>query len=150
MKRLMLLVALLLPVSFSFGANEDWTGDYSYWAYYGKTYGGSPIAREYTIRIRTGQPECEIEISGFQIFEEIVCRTKAEVNSLTLLFQSYKSGEVKNAYGVQIYRVEQPLLRFERTTRNGKPVLITHWSGIMGADGKKPRDGEMFKLVHKQ
>src|SRR5512139_3143079 len=150
MKRLISLVSLLLLVPVSFAANEDWYGDYSYTASYGNTYGGSPIIVRYTVRIRTEQQECEIEITGFQVFEEIVCSTKAKGRSLMLLFQSYKSGEVKNAYGVQIYRVGQPLLTFEHATRNGRRVLITHWNGITGADGKRPRDGEKFKLVQKR
>ncbi len=149
-KWFILLVPLLLFLPASFAADEEWTGDYSYSASYGKTYGGSAIIQEYTVRIRAEQPTCEIEIVGFQVLEEIICSTKVKGSSLVLLFQRYKSGEVKNAYGVQIYRVGQPLMTFERATKNGRRVLLTHWGGITGADGKRLRDGEKFELVRKQ
>ena len=90
---------------------------------------------------------CEIEISGFQTHEEIVCTAEPAGNSISLRFKSYKSGEVKNAHGVAVYQLRQVLLVFERAQKNGRTALLTRWSGITGLDGKKPATGETFKRV---
>lgn len=128
-------------------ATENWAGDYAYAVPYGVSFGGSPIAVEYLIKIRPEGAECEIEISGFQTFEEIVCAVQAKRKSIELTFQGYKSGDLKNAHGVQIYQEGQTLITLEWANRKGKEVLITRWNETKGLDGKKLNDGQRFRLI---
>jgi hypothetical protein len=143
-------VMLLLLLSFFSGlisAVENWTGDYAYVVPYGISYSGSPIAVEYLIKIRAEAPLCEIEISGFQTFEEITCGILLKRKSIELTFLSYKSGDQKNAYGIPIYESGQTLITLEWASRMGKDVLLTRWHETKGLDGKKLNDGQRFKLI---
>ena len=145
---LLLTLISLLPLH-AYSAPPDWQGEYAYTASYGATKGGSAISADYVVRLSNGgnAGSCEIEISGFQTYEEIVCTAEPAGNSISLRFKSYKSGEVKNAHGVAVYQPGQVLLVFERAQKNGRSTLLTHWSGITGLDGKKPATGETFKRV---
>ena len=151
MKLLRLLLFTLAPLlaQHALSAQPDWQGDYAYTASYGATQGGSAITADYVVRLANGgnARSCEIEISGFQTYEEIACTAEPAGNSISLRFKSYKSGEVKNAHGVAVYRPGQVLLVFEQAQKNGRSALLTHWSGIMGLDGKKPPTGETFRRV---
>jgi hypothetical protein len=149
--RLLTFIALTFVLGKAHAAIPAWDGEYSYYASYGESSGGSVIQEEFTVKIAESKPEsCEIDIYGYQTNEEIICITKAEGDSVTLLFKSYKSGDVKNMYDVAIYQPNQPLLKFERTTKNGKQILLTHWLGMTGLDDKKKKPGVYFKPAGKQ
>ncbi len=124
---------------------ESWYGVYTYSASYGQTVGGSTVAADYQLTLSKGQPACRIETSGFQTFEVVHCVAKASGNEVVLHFKSYESGDTKNAYGVAVYKPNEPLLKLERTTRNGKAVVVTRWLAMDGLDGKKPKPGPHFK-----
>lgn len=148
MRRLIALV-LIATLDVAHAAGRAWQGEYEYEAAFGETRGGSAMTAIYALRLsdeRRG-PACALEIAGFQIDERIVCTTREEGDALTVLFKSYASGDVRNAYGVQVYRPGQPLLRFERASRNGRPVLHTRWLGLTGLDGKRPTRDQTFARV---
>lgn len=137
---------LLLPHQVNASSPAGWDGEYVYEGVYGNTYGGSPVIEEYTVRVgKFSEWGCDISIAGFQTDETIICEAKAEGNSLTLTFTSYDSGEDVNAYGVKIYKPGQPLLRFERSKKNGKSVLVTRWPGITDPYDHHPEPGIYFK-----
>lgn len=145
MKYLRLLFLALLPMlpQHAFPAPPDWHGEYVYSASHGSTKGGSAIVADYVVRL-SGSTEaggCEIEISGFQTFEEIVCVAREAGSSVSLSFRSYKSGDV------QVYRPGQELLVFERVAKNGRSALMTRWVGLTGLDGSRPANGETFRLM---
>ena len=151
MKYLRLLFLALLPMlpQHAFPAPPDWHGEYVYSASHGSTKGGSAIVADYVVRL-SGSTEaggCEIEISGFQTFEEIVCVAREAGSSVSLSFRSYKSGDVKNIHGEQVYRPGQELLVFERVAKNGRSALMTRWVGLTGLDGSRPANGETFRLM---
>ena len=103
---------VLLPFAGQSAAADGWAGDYVYEEAHGKTAGGSGMVLQYAVHIGDG---CEIVVSGFQTHEQIICTLTPDTGSVTLRFKSYRSGDVKNRYGVQVYAPGQPLLEFERT-----------------------------------
>jgi len=137
---LVCLCAYFLPT----GAGAEvpaWDGEYGYYANYGESYGGSSIGAQYTVVIGEELSRCEIEVSGYQTHEQIVCIAEAGEDSVRLLFKSYFSGDTKNVYGVEIYRPGQALLEFER----GPAGLVTHWHGMRGLDGELREPGRYFE-----
>lgn len=127
----------------------DWAGEYAYTATYGRSAGGSPIGVEYRAKLgrSAGATACEIQITGFQIDEEIICSTRPSGNTVVLLFQSYKSGELRNLHGIQVHSPGQALLSFSYQTAKGKSLLSTQWLGLTGLDGKRPQAPRTFKRL---
>lgn len=145
--KILLCVLVVLLVS-AVSAASSWKGTYLYTGVYGKTFGGSTVATKYIVKIdESSTNTCVITISGFQTDEEILCSQLIEANSITLLFNSYSSGEVTNKYGVEIYRPNQPLLKFALEKKNGKTVLMTYWLGITDPEAQLPKPGVYFKKM---
>jgi hypothetical protein len=137
--------ALFFIASVACASAQNWDGEYVYGASYGDTYGGSPIEEEYRIILDKGK--CEIEVAGYQTQEEIVCKAKAEKNSIKLLFKSYKSGELTNPYGIAVYTSGEPLLGLEHVIRDNETRLYTHWFGMKALDEKPRPVGVYFKKL---
>ncbi|WP_284500124.1 DUF5991 domain-containing protein [Microbulbifer litoralis] len=58
-------------------------------------------------------------------------------------FRSYGNGEVKNIYGVQVYRVDETLFRLRRRSA-GAEALLTDWVGLV-PDSVEEKSGRYFR-----
>lgn len=132
-------VVFMLALAFvcACGAMENWRGDYGYQAAEGQTLAGTPIVVDFALHI--DEETCRLNIDGYQIAEEILCRAVADDSRLTIRFKSYEDGSLTNVYGVRVYQPDEVLFVLSR--RNGK--LVTHWESVHPGE-KAPPDGFYF------
>jgi hypothetical protein len=133
------LAILLLTLCSAALARDGWDGRYAWQASYGQTAGGSTMVQDYRLTI-TGKL-CSIAVDGYQTQDKLLCTVAGSADKITLRFASYESGAPTNAYGVQIYRVGQPLIALERLDST---TVKTTGLGLSGLDGKLARPGIQF------
>ena len=116
--------------------NASWNGTYVYEATLGDTVGGDSAVVTYTVTIAPNK--CELSIEGFQTSDSLICKAKDMDNKLSVNFQSYADGSIKNKYGVAIYKVGDLLFQLNRTKD-----LITTWGALL-PDEKLAKVGHYF------
>lgn len=135
MKRVMRSLGLASTFfSLAVSADSVWQGSYDY---YLDLSGGVPdqmMFVEYVLEISDNS--CRLSIQGYQVFETILCRAEGGVKLLSINFQSYEDGSVKNAYGVQIYKAGEQLFWLDKE-------LITHWDALV-PDESVAKPGKYF------
>ncbi|WP_331344051.1 DUF5991 domain-containing protein [Cellvibrio sp. UBA7661] len=131
-KRSSLLVGALL--SFTASANPVWHGSYGFDL---DLSGGIPdrlMFVEYVLNV--DDKSCQLSIQGYQVFETIMCDAKDDKKALRIYFKSYEDGSVKNAYGVELYKVGQRLFWLD-------DELVTHWDALV-PDESVAKPGKYF------
>lgn len=123
-------------------ATENWTGDYLYEAEFGENYAKTPVIVDYELVIDA--TKCQFDIVGYQVNESILCTSKQEGDDLTIKFQSYSNGKVRNIYGVQRYKIGSTLFSLKMEGHE----LITTWQALL-PDKKMDKSGKYFKKLDK-
>lgn len=132
LKRFFVLVGVLF--SFGISANSKWQGSYIYEA---DLSGGIPdllMFVEYVLEVSDNS--CKLSIQGYQVFETILCSAGSNEKALSVHFQSYENGSMKNAYGIQIYTAGQRLFWLDNAS-------ITHWDALV-PDESVVKPGKYF------
>lgn len=107
------LAAVAIPAS-----AQGWQGRYVYEEPLGRDALGKGLAIFVNHRLTLGPDgACRIDAEGYQTDTHIRCTATPANGTLQVKFLSYVGGGVKNQYGVQIYRVSQPLFRLTRARR---------------------------------
>ncbi len=140
-------VCMLATACMADNAQNEWYGEYSYFASGGQTTGGSQIMMDITVKIdkQGGKESCELNADGYQTFDRILCTTVINKNRLTLQFKSYEDGSVVNPIDVAVYKVGETLFSLEKvaTKNKKKPArYITHWGAYtpFGLERKNVND----------
>ncbi|MGV8837716.1 DUF5991 domain-containing protein [Cellvibrio sp.] len=132
LKRFLVLVSVLF--SFDISANTKWQGSYIYEADLSGDIPDRLMFVEYVLEV--SNDSCKLIIQGYQVFETILCSTGNNEKTLSIYFQSYEDGSVKNAYGIQIYTTGQRLFWLDKAS-------ITHWDALV-PDESVAKPGKYF------
>jgi len=127
------ILLMLLGVVAAFGGEANpWRGQYLYEADYGQNAGGIGMVVEYRLTINhAGKiPAAILQMQGYETDETIYCDVKYTSKSVSCFFKSYSDGQIKNAYGVVLYKPGQLLFTLDRPTVNGFTGLATHWHAL--------------------
>jgi hypothetical protein len=122
-------------------ARGAWAGQYRYEWTGGRTAGGSGIAVTYTLRV-TPQA-CQLDISGFQSDEHILCEAGADAGNLWIRFRSYADGRTVNRFNVAQYKPGEALFRLRR---QGQGAPVTEWQSLFPGESR-PQPGVRFRKV---
>lgn len=128
--------------------SRQWEGVYSYHGTFGSTAGGSPIAFDYRLTIRSAKvsPRAILAVTGYQTDEKVYCDVSTEDDRLTLFFRSFESGDLVNEYGIAEYKPGEALLTLRRPDRTSNK-LLTEWQGLAPADEHMQRVGQYFEKM---
>ncbi len=134
------LAALLLFFTAACQSSVDWVGTYTFTNDLGEDPGGAAISMEYQLKLNSDH--CEVAISGYQADTLIRCVSERSDETAVIRFYSYSNGEVKNIYGVEVYKVGEPLFTLRQSESTPK-ALLTEWGALM-PDGIENRVGSYF------
>lgn len=111
-------------------ATSSWIGTYEFGDDSGQTAGGSStlVDRTITIKMSGAKTVAIFSSEGYQSDEKILCDTALDGIKMILIFRGYPGGGVKNAFGVQVYKMGAPLLTLEKRMVKGKTKLLTYWN----------------------
>lgn len=133
-----LFVLLSVLLCFS-GEPSHWQGRYLYEVDYGKNVAGTGMVVEYTLTINMpgDSPGAVLVMQGYQTDETILCDVAYTKSDASFSFKSYDNGQIKNKYGVELYRPGQMLFTLAWVNLKGSERLITHWKGLKPEDKRK-------------
>jgi hypothetical protein len=133
-------------------AENDWHGQYEYFASGGETVGGSQIMLDITLKIgKQGLKEiCELELSGFQRYETLLCTAAINKNQMTIQFKSYEDGRIVNKSDVEVYKVGETLFSLEKysaTNEKKQNRYIPRWGAYTPFGIKRKSMKDYFEKV---
>jgi hypothetical protein len=136
-----LVTVLLLPI-LAQSAPHCWVGTYQWLEDNGKRANGLGTFVEYTVKVdsKDGILKASVIEEGYQTHATLLCDTTMSGNSLNILFSSYSSGKVENAYGVKLYEKGQRLFTLKRIKKGG--TFLTYWGALI--TNTKPVDGNVY------
>lgn len=101
-------------------AATPWDGTYVYEQSLGKALSGMALFVTHTLKINGA--DCRIDAEGVQTNQHIRCKATPNGDKLDVTFVSFADGGMKDQFGNQIYKVNQPLFAL---TRQGNSIATT-------------------------
>lgn len=132
--------ALQLLLASACQSSADWDGIYTFSEKLGEDPGGAAMLVEYRLELDGGH--CLLQIAGYQSDTRIRCTLESAKDRAVVSFHSYGSGEVENQYGVQVYRVGEPLFTLRRPA-DDSATLVTEWGSLV-PDSIEEKSGNYF------
>lgn len=106
-----------------------WNGEYQYEAYLGKTASQTHVIVNY-ILVLDNDNSCRLNIQGYQVDNQILCRTVTEGHDIHITFKSYADGALTNPYGIAVYQPDGKLFSLKK--KDGE--IVTTWHALKPDD----------------
>jgi TonB family protein len=140
-RKIVLIPLLILALTVFADAQTGWTGEYFFGEDGGETSGGTKIYIAHTLSIseKDGRLNAHLYSQGYQTSRDIYADGKTEGDKLLLHFREKGADHILGEY-----EKGDLLLTLEQKTKDGKPVILTHWGKFEPVVPANEKSGEIY------